>query len=57
MEYLQEHWLEGVAALHVLALIVVNLTPTPRDNEWLMKAYGLAQLFTGLITKKSKDTL
>jgi len=36
LEYLLNNWAEvaGIAgALHILALAVVNLTPTPKDDD------------------------
>ena len=42
IHYLSENWAEvaGIlAAVHVLALAVVNATPTPRDDELYGKLY------------------
>jgi hypothetical protein len=36
LAFLATHWTEIVAiggALHLLALAIINATPTPRDNE------------------------
>ena len=44
-----------VAGLHVVALIIVNLTPTPKDNEVLAKVYGFVKKLAGLITAKSTE--
>ena len=55
MEYLQENWVEVLLALHVVALAVVNLTPTPKDNQFISKTYRWIELVAGLATKKSKE--
>ncbi|MGA1710419.1 MAG: hypothetical protein ACO4CS_04040 [bacterium] len=42
-------------ALHALAVAIVNLTPTPKDDEIVSKAYRLIEILAGLVTKLSKD--
>jgi len=42
-----------VGALHIPALLIVNLTKTPKDNEYLERFYGAIQVVAGQITKKS----
>lgn len=44
----------AVFAAHALALAIVNLTPTPKDNEWVGSAYRWVERLAGLITKQSK---
>ena len=39
---------------HGLALIIVNLTKTPKDNEALAKAYKLIEVIAGLVTPLAK---
>jgi len=41
-------------ALHLLALVVVNATPTPRDDEFLGKAYKVLEWAAGLVSRKAK---
>lgn len=48
-------------AIHLVALVVVNLTPTPKDNEALagheralVKAYRLVEILAGIITPLAK---
>ena len=50
-----EKYIELIAALHVLAVIIVNLTPTPKDNEVLGKTYKWIEILAGLLTKKAKE--
>lgn len=50
----QEELLAVLGAAHAFALAIVNLTPTPKDNETLAKIYGWIEVFAGLVTKKSK---
>lgn len=45
----------GVLAAHTLAVFVVNLTPTPKDDEILAKVYGVIEWLAGLITPKAKE--
>jgi hypothetical protein len=58
IEYLmanQEAILAAIASLHVFCQAIVNLTPTPKDNEILAKVYRWVEIGAGLITKRSKD--
>lgn len=59
VEYLTTNW-EGIlavlAGLHALAIAVVNLTPTPKDDEILSKIYGVVEVVAGLFTAKAKET-
>lgn len=41
--------IEALTLLHAAALIIVNVTPTPRDNEFLEGATGRVQGFYRLI--------
>jgi hypothetical protein len=47
--------LSAVVAFHAFALIVVNLTPTPKDDEALAKAYRVVEWVAGIITPKAKQ--
>jgi len=46
--------LELAAALHVVAAIIVNITPTPKDNALLGKVYRWVEVFAGLVTPLAK---
>ena len=57
IHYLAEYWAEvaGIlAALHVLALAVVNATPTPKDDEIYGKLYKVIEVIAGIVTKTAK---
>ena len=57
MSFLVNNWSEivGVAgAAHLLALAIVNLTPTPKDDEAYARFYKVIEKMAGLITKASK---
>lgn len=48
-------------AIHGLALVIVNLTPTPKDNEALsnmsrivVKAYRAIEILAGIISPRVK---
>lgn len=49
-------------AIHGVALVVVNLTPTPKDNEALgdisriaVKIYRAVEILAGLVSRKAKQ--
>jgi hypothetical protein len=57
LAFLAAHWTEIVAiggALHLLALAIINATPTPRDNELYGKFYRVLEMLAGLVTKLAK---
>jgi hypothetical protein len=57
IHYLSENWAEvaGIlAAVHVLALAIVNATPTPRDDEIYGKLYKVIEVIAGIVTKTAK---
>ena len=57
MDYLLNNWSEivGIAgAIHLLALAIVNLTPTPKDDEIYAKAYKVIEKLAGVVTKLAK---
>lgn len=48
-------------AIHGVALVVVNMTPTPKDNEALdnysklvVKAYRAIEILAGIISPRAK---
>jgi hypothetical protein len=41
-------------AVHAAALAVVNLTPTPKDDQVVAKYYRVIELLAGIVTKLSK---
>lgn len=50
-----------IVALHTAAMIIVNLTPTPKDNEALgtvgrfaVQAYRIMEIFAGIVTPLAK---
>jgi hypothetical protein len=44
-----------VMAAHSLALAIVNMTETPKDNEAVAKAYKYIEFLAGIVTKKAKS--
>jgi hypothetical protein len=57
INHLTENWTEiaGIlAALHVLALAIVNVTPTPKDDELYGKLYKVIEVIAGIVTKLAK---
>ena len=41
-------------AAHAFAVVIVNLTPTPKDDEAVAKAYRLIEILAGIVTKVAK---
>lgn len=57
INHLADNWAEiaGVlAAVHVLALAIVNVTPTPKDDELYGKLYKVIEVIAGIVTKLAK---
>jgi len=57
LNQITSNWSEivGVAAgVHMLALAIVNLTPTPKDDEIYGKIYRAVEILAGLVTKLAK---
>lgn len=55
--YILAHGPEIIAALlavHAAAVAIVNLTPTPKDDEAVSKVYRVIEILAGIITKLSK---
>jgi len=49
-------------AIHGVALVIVNLTPTPKDNERLsdvarvvVKVYRAVEILAGIVSRKAKQ--
>lgn len=58
MNFIAENWeafLAVLAALHGLAIAIVNLTPTPKDNEVVSKIYRVVEILAGILTDRAKD--
>lgn len=57
MEFLTSN-LEGlftvVLSAHALAVAVVNLTPTPKDDAVVAKVYRVIEIAAGLFSRKVK---
>jgi hypothetical protein len=43
-----------LVAVHGLALAIVNVTPTPKDNEVVAKLYRAIEILAGLIGPLAK---
>ena len=57
MDFIIQNWAEivGIAgALHLLALAIVNTTPSKRDDELYNRFYKVIEMFAGIITKTAK---
>lgn len=49
-------------AIHAVAVVIVNLTPTPKDNEYLddisrllVKVYRAIEILAGIVSKRAKQ--
>lgn len=55
--FIVAHWGEIVAvaaAAHGLALVIVNLTPSKRDDEVYNRVYKVIEVIAGIVTKTAK---
>jgi hypothetical protein len=43
------------AGLHSAALVIVNLTKTPKDDDFVAKAYKLIEIVAGIVTPCAKQ--
>lgn len=50
-----ENIIGAVLAAHALAIVIVNMTPTPKDNEIVAKVYTVVETLAGIFTKKAKQ--
>jgi hypothetical protein len=58
IELITQNWADIVSvagALHLLALAIVNLTPTPKDDEVYSKFYKVIERLAGIFTKIAKQ--
>jgi hypothetical protein len=56
-EHLLEHAQQLIILLlagHGLALAICNMTETPKDDEFVAKAYRLIEVFAGIVTARAK---
>ena len=57
IQLLANHWADIIAvgaAVHGLALVIVNLTPSETDNRIYNKVYKVIEVAAGLMTKMAK---
>lgn len=45
----------ALLSLHAVAVVIVNVTKTPVDNELLAKAYRYIEFFAGFVSYKAKQ--
>jgi hypothetical protein len=57
-----QDWMMAAAVAHAIAVVIVNLTPTPRDDDALstfdralVKGYRALELLAGIVTKLAKS--
>jgi hypothetical protein len=57
INWVAAHWAEimgAVAAVHAAAVAIVNLTPTPKDDEVVAQVYRWVEIAAGIVTPKAK---
>ena len=57
INWVAAHWAEimgAAAAVHAAAIAIVNLTPTPADDEAVAKVYSWIELAAGIVSPKAK---
>lgn len=45
---------EILLSAHATALMIVNITPTPKDDAAIAKVYRLVEILAGLLTNRVK---
>ena len=45
----------ALLAVQAAAVAIVNLTPTPKDDEVMAKVYKVVEFLAGILTKKAKE--
>jgi hypothetical protein len=50
-----QHLVEILLAVHALALLIVNLTPTQKDNQAVAKYYRVVEILAGIVTRLAKQ--
>jgi hypothetical protein len=59
IQFITDNWggiFTAILAAHGLALAIVNLTPTPKDDAVVAKVYKGIEFLAGLFGKKAKET-
>ena len=57
LQNIQQNWAEIVAvaaAVHVIALAIVNLTPSKKDDEIYNRVYKIIEYAAGIYTRMAK---
>lgn len=57
-EWTMAHWdsiVEALAALHALAVAIVNITHTPSRYDPMHKPYQTVELMAGIVTRRAKE--
>jgi len=56
MQFFQhaQNFFTVAAAVHGAALVIVNMTKTPKDDEIVAKVYKLIEIAAGIITPRAK---
>jgi hypothetical protein len=55
--FIAAHWVDIIAigaAAHALALVIVNTTATPKDDELYGKFYKFIEVIAGIVTRIAK---
>lgn len=57
ISFISNNWADIIAvaaALHGLALVIVNLTPSKTDDKVYNKLYKFVEIMAGIVTKMAK---
>lgn len=58
MQWILDNWADIaliVGAIHVAALVIVNVTPTPKDDQWVSRIYRWFEILGGVVTELVKE--
>lgn len=48
-------FVEILLAIHGVAILIVNLTPTDKDNKAVAKYYRVIEIMAGIVTRLAKQ--
>lgn len=46
---------EILLAVHALAVLIVNITPTQKDDQLVAKYYRIIEILAGIVTRLAKQ--
>lgn len=54
MNFNENEIIKAILAIHTVAVIYVNFTNTPKDNDFMRRLYKIIEALAGIITPTAK---